>query len=124
MNRHQRRASRALIPKGQPDQYREMAEATVAAVRLWIADHPVPVFFFPFAIGLGSVVDHGHRSAQNHSAHELVRILVGLRDALDHRDYPTMMMLRVALENAGIQPVYVPAAELGYVHVRRGETVH
>lgn len=75
---------------------------------------PVSFAFPPREIGLiASVADVGEKLARNDAARALVRTLIEETKRRRLADYPTVMMLRAALDFHGIPVLELPLDELG-----------
>jgi hypothetical protein len=62
---------------------------------------------------IASLADVGPKLARNDAARELVADIMAECDRRKLGDYPTVMMLRVALDLHNIPITFVPFAELG-----------
>jgi len=101
--------------KGDND-YNAGANLTYEVVRNFrVFGSGVPEFAFPprhIAL-IASLKDIGDKLCRNDAAREMLQLLFAACDYRKLSDYPTAMMLRVALDAAGIPITFVPFEELG-----------
>lgn len=94
------------------ESYERAAELTYRLVRGWKGE-TLRFAFPPKEIGLiADLRDIGQRLARNDSARQMVALLVN-RCLERHGEAPTAMMLRVALECAGLPIETASLSELG-----------